>query len=227
MMLFCSSGPSQGGAHASDFQSPDPAIDFDQAGTESGNREIDLIKRLILLAPFALAACNAGGPTVTATNATSDEVAAKVEAAGGSDAFVSPGQWEGTMTINDVQIPGVPPEMAAQMKARMGGQPHSFSSCLTPEEAKQPKGKFFGSDSGQCRYDRFTMAGGSIDAVMKCAEDGVERTMTMTGNYSPNGYKMTVASTGGEAKGNPMAAMSMSMTIDAKRTGECTGKAAD
>ena len=181
------------------------------------------MKRLILLAPIALAACNSGGPTVTATNASAGEVAAKVEAATAGQSFVSPGHWDGTMTISEMSLPGMPAQMAEKMKTSMA-KAKTFASCLTPEEAKQPKGRFFGGQSDQCRYDHFTMAGGAIDSVMKCNIGGMERTMTMKGNYSPDSYKMTVVSAGTATAANPMSGMTMTMTMEAKRTGECTGK---
>ncbi len=46
--------------------------------------------------------------------------------------------------------------------------------------------------------------------------------MVMKGSYSPDTYQMTVESTGSGQKG-PMAGMSIKMTMDARRTGECTG----
>ena len=182
--------------------------------------------RSIVLTPLApmmlLAACNSS-PTVTATNATGSEVEAKVAAAGGAGAFMAPGRWEGAMTMAAMDMPGMeklPPEMLAKMKAKMS-QPHPFTTCLTPEEAKQPKGRFFGGEEKTCTYDHFTMGGGTIDAAMTCATGGVKRTMTMTGTYSPDAYDMTMSSQGtGEG---PMGG-SMKMSIAAKRAGECTGK---
>jgi len=169
-----------------------------------------------------LGACNSS-PTVTATNASGEEVAAKIAASGIKDQFVSPGHWRTTMAIEEMTIPGTPPELAEQMKAHMG-KGRSFESCLTPEEARKPKEDFFAKGNGNCRYDRFTMGGGKIDAVMQCKMGEGTRKMTMNGTYGADAYRMIVASTGtGDAK-NPMAGMSMKMVMDAKRTGECTGK---
>ena len=180
---------------------------------------------MIRYAPFvllALAACSKG-PTVTATNASGEEIAAKVKDSGMDSQFVSPGHWQMTMTVAEMNIPGMPPQMAEQMKSHMG-QGKTFESCLTPEEAKKPKEDFFSKGNGDCRYDRFSMGGGKIDAVMQCKGGGGARTMTMNGTYSPDAYHMAVTSTGtGDAK-NPMAGMSMKMEMDAKRTGECTSK---
>ena len=177
---------------------------------------------MIALAVLALGACSKS-PTVSATNASGEEVAAKVKASGMDTQFVSPGHWQMTMTIREMAIPGLPPQMAEKMKAHMG-QGKTFDSCLTPEQAKKPKEDFFAKGNGNCRYDRFSMGDGKIDAVMQCKGEGGQRTMTLNGTYSPEAYHMAVASTGSGASDSPMAAMSMKMEVDAKRTGECTGK---
>ena len=174
---------------------------------------------LVLLTPLAVAACNTA-PTVTATNATGSEVAAKVAAAQGSAQFVSPGRWEGTMTVSDMTIPGMPPGVAERMHGAMM-KPHSFASCLTPEEAAKPRGNFFGNGDKSCTYEHFTMGGGKIDAAMTCAASGTKRAMTMTGSYAPDSYTMAMTSTG---SGPGPAGMSMKMALTAKRTGPCTGK---
>lgn len=179
------------------------------------------MKRSILLLPSLLAACHSS-PSITADNASVGEVATKVAAATAGGALMAPGHWDGTVTIDDMQVPGMTPDMAKVMKAHLGGA-RPISSCLTPEQAKQPKGSFFGGQDNQaCRYDHFSMSGGKIDAVMTCVAQGVTQTMTMTGSYSPDAYHMQMTSAG---KGpSPEANVSMKMTLDAKRTGACTGK---
>jgi len=180
------------------------------------------MKRFAALAlpPLALAACSSP-PSVTANNASVEEVSNKVDAAVSGGQFVSPGRWETKVTITDISVPEMPPQVAEQMKAHMSkGQTHA--SCLTPEEAKRPKGDFFGAQK-DCRYEHFTMAGGTIDARMICAKGGQTQTMTMTGTYGPDNYRMAMTADGTGTKG-PMGAMSMKMVIDARRTGACTGK---
>ncbi len=177
------------------------------------------MKRLALLIPMALAACNSS-PTVTATNASMEEVSNKVAAASAGGKFVSPGRWEATMKIIDISMPGAPAGMAEQMKGKMPSK--AVASCLTPEEAKAPKGNFFGGQR-DCTYDHFTMANGKLDAKMVCTAQGQTRTMVMNGSYSPDTYQMTVESTGNAEQKGPMAGMSIKMEMDAKRTGECTG----
>jgi hypothetical protein len=188
------------------------------AHTEPKSREMTM-KRHVLFAPLALAACNSQ-PGVTATNASVAEVSNKVDAALDGGQFVSPGRWETRLSVAEMTMPNMPPQFAERMKSHMGqGQVHA--SCLSAEDVKKPKGDFFGAQK-DCRYDHFKMAGGTIDAKMICASPEGTRTMSMTGNYTNDSYHMAMSSEGGDSKG-PMGAMSMKMVIDAKRTGACTG----
>ena len=182
------------------------------------------MRRVPLFAAFALplAACGSGGPTVTATNASASEVAAKVAAATGGGDMISPGRWEGTMTMHDMKMPKLPPAQQAQLAGRMGAS-QSIISCVTEEEVKAKRGFFTGQNDADksCRYDHFTMAGGKIDAAMNCSRASTKMTATMTGTYAPDHYHMDMASA--TDSDSPYAAMSMTMTIDAKRTGACRG----
>lgn len=177
------------------------------------------MKRCMILLPAALVACDSE-PTVSAANASAEEVAAKVAAAG-ADRRVSPGRWEGTVTITHMAAPGMPPAIAERMKESFA-KAHGFASCLTPEEAKRPRGGFFGNEGQDCRYDHFTMEGGTIDAAMTCTIAGAERTMTMHGTYGADAYRMDMTAKGAAGE-NPMQGMEMAMTVEAKRTGPCTG----
>lgn len=178
---------------------------------------------LMAACTMALAACNQG-PEVHAENATAEEVAREVAQAGGSDSFVRPGLWESKVTIEEMTMPGMPAEMAAKMPS-FEGRVETGQSCLTAEEAKRPKEDFFAGDNKNCRYDHFTMAGGKIDAAMKCTVEQASQTMTMKGSYTPDTYnmQMTMNAEGGQGYD---AGMTMKMRVDAKRVGECTGKEA-
>ena len=76
----------------------------------------------------ALAACNKS-PEVNAKNASVAEVAQKVREAGANDSFVRPGLWQSKVTIDQLDIPGMPAEMAQRMKSMMAGkQEHGFQT---------------------------------------------------------------------------------------------------
>lgn len=176
---------------------------------------------LLIACTLPLAACNQG-PEVSAKNATAEEVADKVADAGGTGNFVRPGKWSAKITIEDMSMPGMPPEAKAHMQGIIG-RTDGHESCLTEEEAKRPKEDFFAGSDKNCRYDHFNMGGGKIDAAMKCSENGSTQTMTMTGTYSPDTYAMRMSMQG---DGRGMEGMSMKMRVDAKRIGACDGKEA-
>ena len=181
----------------------------------------------IVLLAGALAACGSE-PQVDARNASAEEVADKVAQAGGSEQFVRPGKWQSRVQIEEFSLPGAPAGVADAMR---GVQQRSTvdESCLTPEEAKRPKEDFFAGKDKNCRYERFTMADGKIDAVMQCTGTGTgsaaAMSMTMQGSYSPDTYQMHM-SMKADAGSGPPGGMTMKMRVDAKRIGECDGKTA-
>ncbi|MCW2393812.1 MULTISPECIES: DUF3617 domain-containing protein [unclassified Sphingobium] len=175
---------------------------------------------LITPALLVLSGCDSG-PNVSATNATPEEVQQQVAAAGGDGVMVSPGRWEGQMTVQEIEMPGLPAEARDHMKAQMGAG-RSFTSCVTEEDVKEQKAFFTGEHDKSCKYDHFTMKNGKISALLKCdggAQGRME--MKMDGEYAPDRYRMEMASKaqGGDAAGE----MTMKMTVDAKRVGACKG----
>lgn len=179
---------------------------------------------VMIAAIVALAACNKQGE-VKAKNASVAEVAAKVRESGAGQNFVRPGLWESKVTIEQLDVPGMPPEMAGRMKSMMAEkQVHGSRNCLTPEDVKQPKEDFFAGQNKQCRYDHFTMGGGKIDAVMRCGAKGASQVMQMAGTYSPDSYQMQMSNKVEAAGKDVEGAMAMKMRVEAHRVGECTGK---
>jgi hypothetical protein len=168
---------------------------------------------LPLACAFALAACN-NSDTVEGKNESIESVAKKVAA---SDLRPRPGRWESTMTIEKLDMPNLPPQAKEVMQKQMGGG-QTFATCLTPEQAAKPGADFFqGKDSG-CSYDRFSMTGGKVDAVMTCTQQGRTQKVTMAGTYGEEAYTMHLTSEGEAQPGMPM---SMVMSVSSKRVGEC------
>jgi hypothetical protein len=179
---------------------------------------------LLIACALPLAACNKS-PEINEKNASVEKVARDVRASGGaSDFFMHAGQWRITSSMDEMNIPNMPAEAQAEMKQVMGKQRSmSFEYCLSPEEAKKPRGKFFtGKEASNCRYDHFTMGGGKIDAEMHCkSEPSGQMVMNLNGTYSPDAYSTQVSM---EMQGGREATMTMKMHSDAKRIGECTPK---
>jgi hypothetical protein len=177
----------------------------------------------VLTSVACLGACNKG-PSVELHNATGNQVAAAVTRSGmmSSDTMIEPGLWQSKVTVEEMSIPGLPPEYAEKMKQTMAEHRNEASShCVTAADVKKPKEDFFGADKS-CRYEHFTMGAGKIDIAMVCKQEGSTQTTNMAGSYTPTSYSMDMSSKGtGEGMQN---GMTMKMRVDSQRVGECTGK---
>jgi hypothetical protein len=177
---------------------------------------------LVVLGVAALAACNKG-PEINVKNASVGEVADKVREASGDGSFVNPGRWETKVSLLDIEVPGMPPQMAQQMKQTMGKvQDNTYATCLTDADVKKPKEDFFAGKNRNCRYDHFTMSGGKIDAALNCPGRGSESmAMTITGSYSRDSYEATMAM---DVSGGPRGqGMKMRSHSESRRVGACKG----
>ena len=166
-----------------------------------------------------LAACDSG--SVSARNASVAEVAAKAQGL----AQIEPGLWTTTTDVRAIEIPGMDEPrimegVTAQLKKR-----HAIASthCVTPEEASRPPSEMFaGKNSGECRYDKFDMGGGRLNAAMTCSPQGQpgKMTMTMAGSYSSTSYDLAM-----EMKVSnpaiPGGGMTMKSRTKGARTGAC------
>ena len=168
----------------------------------------------------ALAACDKG--RVHEENASVEQVANAVRQSGvGNGVFLRAGEWRVSGTMEEFNIPGMPPAAQSQMKQAMGQHGNmTYDYCLTSEQAKRPQGKFFNKQAANnCRYDHFTMGGGKIDAVMRCDSKPSSMTMTINGTYGADSYATQVQM---NMAGGPQGGMSMKMRSEAHRVGECT-----
>ena len=175
----------------------------------------------LLTACALVAACNKG-PDINVKNASVGEVAQKVQAAAGDQGFVEPGKWETKVSLLDVDIPGMPAQMAGQMKQAMAKmQENKFESCLTEQDVKRPKEDFFAGNNKDCRYDHFTMSGGKIDAALRCEGKaaGGAMNMTINGTYSRDSYEATMAM---NVTGGREGSMKMRSHSESHRVGQCS-----
>ncbi len=136
---------------------------------------------------------------------------------GGSGVSLQPGEWEMKMEVVDVKAEGLPAGMADGMKKSASS---TTKTCMTPEEAKGPKGDIFAGDkSGSCKSEGFKWEGGRIQGKTTCPGQGGtgQTVMTMDGRYSPQSIDMTMKSET-DLMGKPM---TMEMRVSGKRVGEC------
>ena len=166
------------------------------------------------VAVLALGGCTKS--SVDVDHASLQQVASAV---GASDNAFHPGRWESAMKMEKMDIPGMPPEARAMM-AKNPAMSRIVTTCLTPEMAKKPDGKFFNQANSNCIYDHFSMSGGKMDATMTCNGKTGKLTMTMSGTFTPDQYAVHTTSQeqmpGGQG-------MTMEMSVTSRRVGDCNG----
>ena len=182
----------------------------------------DIMTRSIILLPLVLlSACGSKGD-VTATNASVEEVADKVQAARQDSDFLRPGKWLTKASVDEINIPGMSPELAAQMKQR-GRAMAGTETCITEADRRKPNADFF-TGNKTCKYDHFSMGGGKIDGRMRCGAGGGTQLTAMTGTYAPDSYAMalsTVMENPAQGSSTGMDGMTMKLSVEGKRIGEC------
>jgi hypothetical protein len=170
-------------------------------------------KLMMTAAALALAACG--------SSADKDGNGTEAAAGGGGGASgvsLRPGEWEMKMEVVGVAAEGLPPGMAEGMKKSAS---RTDRTCMTPEEARAPKGDLFaGNQAGGCKSEGFKWEGGRIEGKTVCPGQGGagETTMTMAGSYSAESMDMTMKSQT-DLMGKPM---TMEMRVSGKRVGECS-----
>ncbi|MBX3595745.1 DUF3617 domain-containing protein [Sphingomonas sp.] len=172
---------------------------------------------IVTTAALALAAC--GGSEVSITNASPEEVAKKVDEAGG--AGFKPGEWETTVETVSVDIPGLDGPMEEQMRQIMLKKKQVGRHCVTPEQAKSPSAEVLANSQGRCTYETFRMAGGKIDGTLVCAsqEMGGKMTMRMSGSFTGTSFAIDNAMESPAPNGGP--AMKITARTTGKRIGDC------
>lgn len=169
---------------------------------------------------LSLAACGQGD--VDLKNASVEDVAKATANA----QTLTPGQWSMTTEVVSVDLPGLPGQAAAmkdQMTKALVGRQTVSENCVTPEQAKTPPAELLaGGDAGDCRFEKYAMSSGKMDAALACKPPaGGEMKMKMTGLFGGDDFAldttMQVA-----APGMPDGkTMTIKTKMTGKRSGEC------
>jgi hypothetical protein len=158
---------------------------------------------------------------VSLTNASVAEVAKQTAAAnaGGATRF-EPGEWETTVSIEGANIPGMPAGATKAME-KLKLAKTSVRNCMSPEQAAKPDEAMFAGKGGNCRFDRYVMKDGRIDATMSCAgERGGERAViAMKGSFTRTSFDLANSMTAAPMPGHPK--VTMQSRVTGKRIGAC------
>jgi hypothetical protein len=131
-----------------------------------------------------------------------------------AQAQVQPGQWEATVTVQSIDMPGAPPQVAAMMKGKTTRQ----SYCITPEQAAKGPQEML-KQNPSCHFTKYSMMGGVMSTAMTCAQNGGTMTAQANGKYTPTSFNVTSTAV-------MTGKMSMRMTSagTGRRLGPCTGQ---
>ncbi|GAA0274902.1 hypothetical protein GCM10009127_14340 [Alteraurantiacibacter aestuarii] len=170
---------------------------------------------LPLAAALALTAC---GGDADGDDVTADEMASQL-----ADAETpQPGQYRSTQELLELDVPGMPEEMAGMMRSAFAeGAAEETTYCLTAEDAASSREQMLANMAeSDCNVERFDMSGGTIDAAMNCPTgQGITGDVSLTGTMDGNGADM-VMSFSADMPG--MGPGTIRMRVVSERIGECS-----
>ena len=166
---------------------------------------------ILSAAVLVLAACGKSG------GGNESSAAGGGGSASASGVNLQPGEWEMKTEVVNVTAEGLPAGVADGMKAQAAS---TTKTCMTPEEAKGPKGDIFAGNQSNCKSEGFSWAGGKIKGKTTCTGQGGagQTVMEMDGSYSGQSIDMTMKSKTDLAG----KAMTMEMRVSGRRVGECS-----
>ena len=175
----------------------------------------------VIAAAALLAACGGGEAEQAGEGVSVDEALA--EARGAEQ--MRPGEYETSVEMLDIQVPGMPEAEVAKMKQFMSGMTAQTSTfCLTPEEAAQgPEQMVQEMAKADCTFNTFDVGGGKMRADMECRnEDGIAGRYVMDGEMTAESSTMrmeveqAMPGMAGAERAN------IEMRITSRRIGECS-----
>lgn len=175
--------------------------------------------RAALVPALLLAGCD-WGSSVDLRNESGSVVAAQIRRVAAEQGFAQPGRWVTSITLKQVDVTGMPEAALAHLKKGVG-KPKQAEICLRPEDI-QRGGFYVGEENAACRYERFRMGQGRIEGSLRCADQMGTRAMAMSGSYGPSRYDLVLV-TDAQSKQAGQGKASVTMAMEAHRTGPCRG----
>jgi Protein of unknown function (DUF3617) len=165
---------------------------------------------------LALSGCNKGADTDGDGKVSLTE-AAKEMGSGGAMAM-KPGEWEVKVSFDSIDAPGLPANMSAMLKDKMG-KGVAVKTCLTKDQVEKPGADFFGGAAeNNCTFSEMDRSGNNMKVAMSCKKGIMTISNKMSGSFGAESYTMTMDQ---KTEGLPTGAMTMKGKIEGKRVGDC------
>jgi hypothetical protein len=126
-------------------------------------------------------------------------VLAEFTASAGAADSMTAGLWDITVTMENIDGPGVSADMRKSFAAQ---KPRTLQQCLTADELKPSPEKLARESGGKCRATSFTMANGKLASATSCSGQGSVVISTSSGTYGPKNYSFRSVSTIKSPKGD-------------------------
>lgn len=138
-----------------------------------------------------------------------------------SDAFIEsePGLWETKTNFTEIDMPAISERKKAKMLEKIS-EGFSSTSCLSPEDAKQPDADFFGGEGSEnCMYERFDMSGQLAEIAVICTIENIgDVKINLNGKMEPTVHafdtELKISMPG-------LGDIGMNGTVERKHVGEC------
>lgn len=132
-----------------------------------------------------------------------------------------PGQYRTTIAIQKVDIPGMPPAFAEQMKKAMSKSLSSEHCISAAQAAKGVEAMKQHMGQGRCQFESFNARGGMVDSVFTCSTGpDMQLRSTSTGTYTATGSQVASKA---EMKGPAGKTVQIEQTVTTERIGDCAG----
>lgn len=127
---------------------------------------------------------------------------------------IQPGLYRTTMTMLEMNIPGVPAQ-------GINMDPMTSDECVTTTDVDQFANEgLVDADSGEtCTQNSMSTGGGRIQGEATCTGPNGARTMSINGSYTASHVEMEISSTSEMPGGGGQ--MSQRMRLVSERIGEC------
>ena len=160
--------------------------------------------------------CTAAALTVAGCNAQQQTAAARANAA--SEVTLQPGEYEYDAHTIEMKIPGKSADYDATMVAQERNDQSTVRHCVDRQEALDPR-LIFSFQNKSCRFPKFAMTGGKIDARMVCQSDNASDVHVITGTYTATSFSVDLVNS---QPSGPQAGYEDKSHLDGKRIGPCT-----